>query len=82
MIINSIGKLVSPSDDCQRHIVNVTMKKVHWGLKREIIDFEESLTEARWGVNKMNPIRDNMLEVIINVTKRTLRGFSRERIIP
>jgi len=36
--------------NCQRYIVNVTTKKVHWGLKREIIDFEESLLETRWGV--------------------------------
>jgi len=30
----------------------------------------------------MNPIKDYMSEVIINVTKKTPRGFSRERIIP
>jgi len=30
----------------------VTTKKVHWGLGREIIDFEESLPETRWGVKK------------------------------
>ena len=54
-----------------RGILLVTTKKVHWGLKRRIIDFEESLTEARWGAKKMNAIRDYMLEVIINVTKRT-----------
>ena len=82
MIINSMGKLVSPSDDCQRYIINVTTKKVHWRLKRGIIDFKESLTEARWGVKKMNLIRDYMSEVIINVTKRTPRGFGRKRIIP
>jgi len=38
--------------NCQRYIVNVTTKKVHWGLEREIIDFEESLPETRWGVKK------------------------------
>jgi len=27
----------------QRYIVNVTTKRVHWGLEREIIDFKESL---------------------------------------
>jgi len=36
--------------NCQKYIVNVTTKKVHWGLKREIIDFKESLTEVRCGV--------------------------------
>jgi len=30
----------------------VTTKKVHWGLEREIIDFEESLPETRLGVKK------------------------------
>jgi len=30
----------------------------------------------------MNHIRDYMSEVIINVTKRTPRGFGRKRIIP
>jgi len=30
----------------------VTTKKVYWGLGREIIDFEESLPETRWGVGK------------------------------
>jgi len=38
--------------NCQRYIVNVTTKRVHWGLEREIIDFEESLPETRWGVRK------------------------------
>ena len=60
----------------------MTTKRVHWGLDREIINFEESLREARWGVNKMDPIKDYLSEVIINVTKRTLRGFSKERVIP
>ena len=36
----------------QRYIVNVTTKKVHWGLKREIIDFEGSLPKTHWGVIK------------------------------
>jgi len=30
----------------------VTTKKVHWGLERDIIDFEESLPKTRWGVKK------------------------------
>ena len=54
----------------QRYIVNMITKKVHRGQKRGIIDFE-SLTEAHWGVNKMNPIRDYMSEVIISMKKRT-----------
>ena len=36
----------------QRYIVNVTTKKVHWVLKREIIEFKESLPETHWGVKK------------------------------
>ena len=60
----------------------MTTKRVHWGFEREIIDFEGSLPETRWGVRKMNPISDYMSEVIINVTKRTPWGFDRERIIP
>ena len=59
----------------------MTTKRVYWGLEREIISFEESLTEARWRVNKINPLRNYMSEVIINVTERTPRGFYRERII-
>jgi len=35
----------------------VTNRKVHWGLKKGIIDFEESLLEIHWRVRKMNPIR-------------------------
>ena len=31
--------------NCQRYIINVTTKRVHWGLEREIIDFEESLSK-------------------------------------
>jgi len=27
-------------------------EKVHWGFEKEIIDFEESLLETRWGVKK------------------------------
>jgi len=38
--------------NCQRYIINLTTRKVHWGLKREIIDFEETLLETRWGVRK------------------------------
>ena len=30
----------------------MTTKKVYWGLEREIIDYEESLTETHWGVKK------------------------------
>jgi len=48
----------------------VTTKRVYWELEREIIDFEESLLETRWGVRKINPIRGYMSEVINNVTKR------------
>ena len=58
---------------CQRYIVNVTTKKVHWGLGREIIDFEEtrdSLGSQEIGSHYMS-------EVIINVTKRTPKGFRR-----
>ena len=47
---------MSPLDifgrNCQRYIVNVTTKKVHWGLGREITDFEESLPETHWRVKK------------------------------
>ena len=38
--------------NCQKCIVNVTTKRVHWGLEREIIDFEGSVQETRWGVKK------------------------------
>ena len=38
--------------NCQRYIINVTTKKIHWGLEREIIDFEDSLPKTRWGVKK------------------------------
>jgi len=60
----------------------MTAKRVYWGLEREIINFEGSPPETRWGVKKLNSIRDYMSEVIINVTKRTLWGFGREEIIP
>ena len=30
----------------------MTTKKVHWGLEKKIIDFEESLTKTRWEVKK------------------------------
>ena len=53
----------------------MTIKKVHWGLGREIIDFEESLPETRWGVKKYES--HYMSKVIINVTKRTPWGFKR-----
>ena len=36
----------------------MTTRKVHWGLKKGIIDFEGSLSETRWGVRKINPIRE------------------------
>ena len=36
--------------NCQRYIVNVTTKRVHWGLERKIVDFEESLSKTHWGV--------------------------------
>ena len=55
--------------NCQRYIVNVTTKKVHWELRREIIDFEESLAETRWGVKKYE--FHYMSEVII---RGELRG--------
>ena len=38
--------------NCQRCIVNMTAKRVYWGLEMEIIDFEGSLPETRWGVKK------------------------------
>ena len=59
----------------QRYIVNVTTKEIHCGLGREIIDFEESLSETRWGVKKYES--HYMSEEIINVTKRTPWGFER-----
>jgi len=53
----------------QRYIVNVTTKKVHWGLEREVIDFEESLPETRWGVEKYESHKR---------CQRTPWGFRRE----
>jgi len=58
----------------------MTTRKVHCGLKRKIIDFEERLSETRRGVRKMNPIRGYMSEVMINVTKE-LRGDSVGKVI-
>ena len=60
----------------------MTTKRVHWGLEREIIDFEGSLPETRWGVRKMNPIRDYMSEVIINVTKELSGDSVRKGLFP
>jgi len=51
-----VEKLISPlmlfERNCQRYIVNVTIRKVHWGLERKIIDFKESPSETHWGVRK------------------------------
>jgi len=41
----------------------VTTNKVHWGLEREIIDFEEVYQKLAGELKKnMNPIRDYMSE--------------------
>ena len=40
----------------------MTTKKVHWGFGKEIIDFEESLLETRWGAKNMNLMKDYVSE--------------------